>query len=65
MAPASMDDLVDGGGGYAVLPHQITDADMLNMILAPHLLSLNRGQARPFMNSHIVYSKRMADCKQR
>ena len=48
-----------------MLAHQVTAPDMLNMILAPYLLSLDWGQARPFVDYHIVYSKLMADCKQR
>ena len=65
MLSAPMDDLVDGGSGYAVLAHKIADTDMIGVILAPNFTALDRGQTGSFMNGHVEYSKRLADYIQR
>ena len=60
-----MEYLVHRGGRHAVLPYQIADAKLVGVIVIVQLLALDWGQTGAFVDSHVVYSNPMADCKQR
>ena len=65
MTPASVDDLVDGRSGYAVLAHEIADTDMSGVVLMPDRTALNGSETSSFMNSHNAHSMPTTNCIQR